>query len=74
MQVDAATKRDQFQTDIPLAKVVKRPLKMAKLQKNSLFSKRIVWIFVAFVENNATMSSIGYFESYVSCFVQNRRK
>ena len=30
--------------------------------------------FVAFVEDNATMSSIGYFENYVSYFVQNRGK
>ena len=28
-------------------------------------------IFVAFVEDNATMSSIGYFENHVSYFVQN---
>ena len=31
-------------------------------------------IFVAFVEDNATMSSIRYFENHVSYFVQNRRK
>ena len=31
-------------------------------------------IFVAFVEDNATMSSIPYFENLVSYFVQNRRK
>ena len=30
--------------------------------------------FVAFVEDNATMSSIWYFENHVSHFVQNRRK
>ena len=29
---------------------------------------------VAFVEDNATMSSIRYFESHVLYFVQNRRK
>ena len=39
----------------------------------------IVWewvklVFVAFVEDNATMSSIRYFENHVSYFVQNRRK
>ena len=33
-------------------------------------------VFVAFVEDNANMSSIGYFENHVSWayFVQNRRK
>ena len=31
-------------------------------------------IFVAFVEDNATMSSIRYFENHVSYFVQNQRK
>ena len=29
---------------------------------------------VAFFEDNATMSSIRYFENHVSYFVQNRRK
>ena len=33
-----------------------------------------VLIFVAFVEDNATMTSIRYFENHVSYFVQNRRK
>ena len=33
-----------------------------------------IQFFVAFVEDNATMSSIRYFENYVSYFVQNRRK
>ena len=31
-------------------------------------------LFVAFVEDNATMSSKRYFENHVSDFVQNRRK
>ena len=31
-------------------------------------------VFVAFVKDNATMSSIRYFENHVSYFVQNRRK
>ena len=31
-------------------------------------------IFVAFVEDNGTISSIRYFENHVSYFVQNRRK
>ena len=31
-------------------------------------------IFVALVEDNATMSSIWYFENHVSYFLQNRRK
>ena len=31
-------------------------------------------IFVAFVEDNATISSIPYFENHASYFVQNRRK
>ena len=31
-------------------------------------------IFVAFVKDNATMSSIRYFENHVSYFVQNRRQ
>ena len=31
-------------------------------------------IFVAFVEDNATMSSVRYFENRVPYFVQNRRK
>ena len=30
--------------------------------------------FVAYVEDKATMSSIWYFENYVSYFVQNQRK
>ena len=33
-----------------------------------------VMIFVAFVEGNATMSSIQYFDNHVSYFVRNRRK
>ena len=33
-----------------------------------------VWFFVAFIEDNATMSSIRYFENHVSYFVPNRRK
>ena len=31
-------------------------------------------VFVAFVEDNATMISIRYFENHVSYFVQDRRK
>ena len=31
-------------------------------------------LFVAFVEDNATMSSIRYFENHASYLVQNRRK
>ena len=31
-------------------------------------------IFLVIVEDNATMSSIRYFENHVSYFVQNRRK
>ena len=31
-------------------------------------------IFLAFVEKNATMSSMRYFENHVSYFVQKRRK
>ena len=31
-------------------------------------------VFVEFIEDNATMSSIRYFENHVSYFVQNRRK
>ena len=30
-------------------------------------------IFIAFVKDNATMSSIRYFENHVSYFVQNQR-
>ena len=30
-------------------------------------------LFVVFVKDNATMSSIGYFENHVLYFVQNRR-
>ena len=33
-----------------------------------------VAVIVAFVENNASMSSIRYFENYASQFVQNQRK
>ena len=36
--------------------------------------KGFLIIFVAFVKDNATMSSIWYFENHVSYFVQNRRK
>ena len=32
------------------------------------------FFYVAFVEDNATMSSIRYFENNASYFVQNRRK
>ena len=32
------------------------------------------FFFVAFDEDNATMSSIRYFENHISYFVQNRRK
>ena len=35
---------------------------------------QVITIFVAFVEGNATMSSIQYFENQVSYFVQNQRK
>ena len=31
-------------------------------------------VFVAFVKDNATMSSIRYFENHVSYFVQNQMK
>ena len=31
-------------------------------------------LFVAFVEDNATMTSIRFFENHLSYFVQNRRK
>ena len=31
-------------------------------------------VIVAFVEDNASMSSLRYFENHVSYFVQNRRK
>ena len=31
-------------------------------------------VFVAFVEDKATMSSVRYFENHASYFVQNRRK
>ena len=34
----------------------------------------ITRLFVAFVEDNGTMSSKRYFENHVSYFVQNRRK
>ena len=37
-------------------------------------SSTIILIFVAFVEDNATTSSIRYFENHVLYFVQNRRK
>ena len=34
-------------------------------------SRQLFTVFVAFVEDNATMSSIRYFENHVSYFVQN---
>ena len=34
----------------------------------------VCFLFVAFVEDNATISSIRYFENLDSYFVQNRRK
>ena len=33
-----------------------------------------IHMIVTYVEDNATMSSIRYFENHVSYFVQNRRK
>ena len=55
-----------------------------KILRAMLFLLRIVGLkfilnlsilfFVEFVEENATMSSIPYFESLESYFVQNRRK
>ena len=44
--------------------------------RTSAFAKRpkLFAIFVAFVEDNTTMSLIRYFENYASYFVQNRRK
>ena len=52
-----------------------------QMRKNqSLFGKELnrIWqyfdIFVAFVEDNATMSSIKYFENHALHFVQNQRK
>ena len=39
------------------------------------FVSRNIWgFFFAFFEDNATMSSIWYFENHASHFVQNRRK
>ena len=35
---------------------------------------QVFFLFVAFVENNAAMGSIWYFENHVTYFVQNRRK
>ena len=42
----------------------------------SLIRLQTAWrlIFVAFVEDNATMSSIRYSENRVTYFAQNRRK
>ena len=34
----------------------------------------IQFVFVAFVEDHATTSSVRYFENHASYFVQNRRK
>ena len=37
-------------------------------------SEMTLSIFVHFVEDNATLSSIRYFKNHISYFVQNRRK
>ena len=44
---------------------------MPTLRLSRLLTKAV---FVAFVEDNATMSSIRYFKNHVSYFVQSRRK
>ena len=42
--------------------------------QNENANRLISGIFVAFVEDNATISSIRYFENHATYFVQNRRK
>ena len=42
--------------------------------KIPVLSANLPNVFVTFVEDNATKSSIRYFENNVSYFVQNRRK
>ena len=44
------------------------------IQKCDLIKFSSVAVFVAFVEDNATIGSIRYFENHVSYYVQNRRK
>ena len=49
---------------------------ICRLQKKKCLQFGLVsnFVFVAFVQDNATMSSIWYFENHASYFVQNRRK
>ena len=47
---------------------------MYSLGIKPLLQVKFIDVFVAFVEDNATMSSVRYFENHVSYFVQNRRK
>ena len=44
------------------------------VEKGEIVTSKQFLLFVAFVEDNATMSSIWYFENRVSYFVQNQRK
>ena len=39
-----------------------------RLQEGNVYNILTVTIFVAFVESNTTMSSLGYFENHVSFF------
>ena len=41
---------------------------------DAMFEAKNCLVFVAFVEDNATMSSTRYFENHALYFVQNRRK
>ena len=43
-------------------------------KRHYFYSKISLYFFVEFVEDNATMSSIQYFENHAMYFVKNRRK
>ena len=70
-----------YQYLFPFPKIYTSPLNIYTVLQatfNLLFANVLVTnkspIFVAFVEDNATMSSIRYFENHVSYFVQNQWK
>ena len=70
----------QIHAHVPLSLI--RGLNTSTPGQTNLYFKGLYWLphdsFVffggGFVEDNATMSSIPYFENHVRYFVQNRRK
>ena len=67
--IENEKKKPESQTDVYLIYLTKEADGL--IQRQLSVRKSLV---VAFVEDNATLSSIRYFENHVTYFVQNRRK